>query len=677
MKGIKLKGKPNLKGIFTKRIISISLILIVIAGATFGTIKFVQSRSSKKSTVTQRTARVTRGDITVSITGSGPVESAQSVDLTSAVSSTITNVFFKDGDTVKKGDVIIELENQDAKDKLDSINSQIDDIQSSISDVEDSIKNLKITAPISGFVKDLNASVGDKVAKSSKVLTIVDTSELKVTLPFSAQNFGKLKLGDPAYVNVSDISQTLLGKITYIGNTTYINEYGGRVFDIEITVQNPGALQEGMKASGQIQTSNGSELSTSEGTLEYVSKQDVKTQVDGDVIGVYTRNNQYVQKGTLLIELKNDDLSKQKKNYEQQLNSLLTQKKDAENNLENYYIKAPFDGVVTNINYKKGDTIKSGEVLATVFDNKNLVFNVDIDELDIAKIKVGQKVNITLDALSETQTNPLTGKVSKIPLEGTTQNGVTTYSVTISIDNPKNIKIGMNANAEIIVNQKQDTLLVPLEAVQKFGNRYFVFVKTNGSQSSSQQESPFGGFSQGQNNQTGQWRQSQSQSSSGESSSSSENSASNWRSRVYTGDSQNVNSGQSAQSGQSSNNQTTNNQSNSQFASSRRFSRMLNNEYYKGTTLRPIEVGINNDQYIEVISGLSEGDVVVLPQLTTGTQTTQTTQQQGFNIMGGFGGPQGEFRQFRQQSGSSTRRSSSSSGSSSSGGTQGSSNINR
>lgn len=67
------------------------------------------------------------------------------------------------------------------------------------------------------------------------------------------------------------------------------------------------------------------------------------------------------------------------------------QLKEAESNLENYYIKAPFDGVVTNINFKKGDSIKPGETLATVFDNKNLVFRVDIDELDIAKIKVGQK----------------------------------------------------------------------------------------------------------------------------------------------------------------------------------------------------------------------------------------------------------------------------------------------
>ncbi|WP_232841502.1 efflux RND transporter periplasmic adaptor subunit [Caldicellulosiruptor acetigenus] len=406
-----------------------------------------------------------------------------------------------------------------------------------------------------------------------------------------------------------------------------------------------------MKASAEIKVGNDVYLSTQDVTLEYVDKENVKAKVDGEVEEIFARNNQFVKKGAVLLKLSNDDLSKQLKNYQTQLKNLQDQLKDAEENLENYYIKAPFDGVVTNINFKKGDNIKAGEVLATVFDNKNLVFRVDIDELDIAKIKVGQKVNITVDALPETQTNPLTGKVSKIPLEGTTQNGVTTYSVTISIDNPKNLKIGMNANAEIIVNQKQDVLMVPLEAVQKFGNRYFVFVKSS-DQSSSQQEQTDGFFPQGgfESNQQSSAQGSQ-----------------NWRQRWQQEGSSAENAQQST-SGQSRGSWSQNSQStgsSSQFGT-RRMASLLNNSYYKGAVLRPVEVGINNDSYIEIVSGLNEGDIVVLPPLSTGSTSTQTTSQQGINIMGGFGGPgggmPGEFRQFRQNQ-SGTGRTNQSSGS--------------
>ncbi|ADQ06206.1 efflux transporter, RND family, MFP subunit [Caldicellulosiruptor hydrothermalis 108] len=645
------KIKIGFKNKAAKRIIVSILVVAILAAGGFGIYKFIQGKKNQTQTVQQRTARVTRGDITVTVSGSGPIESAQSVDLTSTVSSTITRVNFNDGDTVKKGDIIFELESQDAKDKIDSIKSQIDDVNSSIADVQESIKNLVITAPISGYVKNLNAQEGDRISKGSTVLTIIDTSKLKVTLPFSAALFGKVKIGAPAVVYIPDISQSIQGTVSYLGNTTYTNDYGGKVFDVEITISNPGALQEGMKASAEIKVGAEVYLSTQDATLEYVDKENVKAKVDGEVEEIFARNNQFVEKGAVLLKLSNDDLSKQLKNYQTQLKNLQDQLKDAEDNLENYYIKAPFDGVVTNINFKKGDNIKAGEVLATVFDNKNLVFRVDIDELDIAKIKVGQKVNITVDALPETQTNPLTGKVSKIPLEGTTQNGVTTYSVTISIDNPKNLKIGMNANAEIIVNQKQDVLMVPLEAVQKFGNRYFVFVKSS-SQNSSQQEQTGGFFPQGGfgNNQQSSAQGSQ-----------------NWRQR-WQQEGSNTESAQQSGNSQSRGSWSQNSQgtgSSSQLRT-RRMASLLNNSYYKGAVLRPVEVGINNDSYIEIVSGLSEGDIVVLPPLSTGSTSTQTQTQQGFNIMGGFGGPgggmPGEFRQFRQNQ-SGTGRTNQSSGS--------------
>jgi len=638
----------NLKSRTTRRIITAIAVIIILAGAGFGIYRFISTKNNQSQTVQQRTARVVRGDITVSVSGSGPIESAQSEDLTSTVASTITNVFFKDGDRVKKGDVIFELENQDAKDKIDSIKSQIDDVNSSIANVEESIKNLQVTAPISGYVKNLNISEGDRVSKGSNILTIIDTSKLKVTLPFSAAVYGKVRVGMPAVVYIPNISQSLEGSVTYTSNTTYTNDYGGKVFDVDITISNPGALQEGMKASAEIKVGSETYLSTQDSSLEYVSKQNVKAEVDGEVEMVVARNNQWVEKGSLLVKLKNDDLTTQLKNYQSQLKNLEQQLKEAQQNLENYYIRAPFDGVVTNINFKKGDSIKAGETLATVFDDKNLVFNVDIDELDIAKIKVGQKVNITVDALPETQTNPLTGKVSKIPLEGTTQNGVTTYSVTISIDNPKDLKIGMNANAEIIVNQKQNVLMVPLEAVQKFGNRYFVFVKSN-SGSEQNQSGSLPPLFRHRNEQTN-----------AENQSSSNQQTSNWRPRWAQ---------QGGISSGYSNSQGT--AGVSQFRA-RRLASLLNNSYYKGCILRPIEVGINNDQYIEVVSGLNEGDTVVLPPLSTGTSTTQGQSQQGFNIFGGFGGPgPGEFRYYRQNSNSRRTNSSSTSG-----GQQGSTNQN-
>ena len=65
-------------------------------------------------------------------------------------------------------------------------------------------------------------------------------------------------------------------------------------------------------------------------------------------------------------------------------------------------------------------------------------FDVLVDELDIAKVKVGQKVNVTVDALQQTSTIPLKGVVKVIAVKGTSTNGVTTYPITVSINGAGN-----------------------------------------------------------------------------------------------------------------------------------------------------------------------------------------------------------------------------------------------
>ncbi|MEZ0537136.1 efflux RND transporter periplasmic adaptor subunit [Caldicellulosiruptoraceae bacterium PP1] len=630
-KKIKSVKSPFLK----RKFIFIILAVVIIIAAIFTVNYYLKSKATKQtSTQTQRTAQAFKGSIKVSVSGSGPIKSNQTVDITSTVSSTVTNVFKKDGDRVKKGDVIVELESSSQQDKIDSIQSQIDDLESTQQDILDSIKDLNILAPISGYITNVNLNVGDKVTKGMNVFTIIDESSLKTTLQFSSTAFGKIKVGQKAIVNIPSVSQSIDGHISYIGNRTYTTDNGGEVFDVEITVKNPGALKEGMNANAEVNVNQKTFTSISDGTLEYVNKQIVKAKTDGDVIALNARNNQFVNKGSLIIKLSNDDLEKQRKQNQSKIDDLLNQKKEAMDGLKEYKITAPFDGVVTNISVKNGDDIKPSQTICTIFDDKNLVFDVDIDELDIEKIKIGQEVNVTLDAISSTQENPLKGVVKAIAIEGNTQNGVTTYPVTISINDNNNIKIGMNANAEIIVNEKQDALLIPIEAIRKMGNRYFVFVKSNNSGSQNSSDSNFSSWQGNGNFQRRSW---------------SNNNDNNQNSNSSNNDSNTNNRGTSGQ--WSSNSQYSSSANSSSNRTNRRQLLSSLGDYYKGAVLRPIEVGINNDQYIEVISGLNEGDVVILPPLATNS-TTQTTQQgMGFGIMGGFGGgnPSGEFR--RQSSG--------------------------
>ena len=148
-------------------------------------------------------------------------------------------------------------------------------------------------------------------------------------------------------------------------------------------------------------------------------------------------------------------------------------KTDILKQLEDYTITAPITGTVVTKNTKQGDNLDNTNgqnTLAEIYDLSYLKFDISVDELDINKMKVGQKVKITCDSLEGT----FEGVVTNVSVAGTTLSGYTTYPVTVEIKEvPEGLLPGMNITAEIVVEQAQDVLAVPVSAVQR-GNIVYV-----------------------------------------------------------------------------------------------------------------------------------------------------------------------------------------------------------
>ena len=138
-------------------------------------------------------------------------------------------------------------------------------------------------------------------------------------------------------------------------------------------------------------------------------------------------------------------------------------------------ITAPFAGVVSSLPVAAGDQVNRGTVVAHITNNSHLETTINVDELDIPKVKVGQKVNIKLNADPD---GIYTGKVTTIANEGTVTNGVSTFGVTVLLDQPKNAKVGMTTDSTINVETKKNVLYVPIEAVHTQNNKKFVYVLT-------------------------------------------------------------------------------------------------------------------------------------------------------------------------------------------------------
>ena len=111
-------------------------------------------------------------------------------------------------------------------------------------------------------------------------------------------------------------------------------------------------------------------------------------------------------------------------------------------------ITAPINGYLTSIQkLAPGDTVKSGTVIVTIINMDEMEFSINIDELDINKVSEGQDVYVTVEAIEETQDDPIMGKVTGIALQGNTSNGVTSYPVTIRVPGREGLKAGMNVDA--------------------------------------------------------------------------------------------------------------------------------------------------------------------------------------------------------------------------------------
>ncbi len=144
---------------------------------------------------------------------------------------------------------------------------------------------------------------------------------------------------------------------------------------------------------------------------------------------------------------------------------------DAITNLENYSVTAPFDGIVTNLTLIKGQPLSSGTTVATLITSLRLA-TISLNEVDIAKIKLGDKATITFDAIPDLT---IAGQVMDIDMIGAVSQGVVTYNVKIGFDTQDDrVKVGMSVSASIITDVHQDVLLVPNSAVKAQGSNYYV-----------------------------------------------------------------------------------------------------------------------------------------------------------------------------------------------------------
>lgn len=574
--------KTRRKRILNSKAIFIFLLLAIGALISF---YYVKSKASTKGEIIQQTAIARRGDLKVSISGSGTLASSSTLTALSNVEGTISQIYFKDGDTVEAGSLIMELDSGEARLNVKKLENSIAQARLSRDQILKSLDSSQVIAPISGQITDIKFKEGDNTGKDSSLLTITDKSRLKLLLPFNNAYKSTLQPGQKAAIYAFDSSLSemnkLEGTISFISSTAEDTEEA-QPYNVEFTIENPGYLDDTMIASAETTASGQTLKSIGSAKLSYMDSIAVKTETGGLIESLDAALGQYVKKGDILANITNDDLFIELETKNLNIEDMESQLEYATAKLYQYKIYSTISGVLSISDVKKGDGVKSGQTVFKVSNYDLMEFQIPVDELDIAKIQTNQAVNVTVDALPETSAKPLKGIVAKIAQEGTPSNSVTTYPVTVQLtESNSSLKVGMNANGEIIVNEKTNALYVPIEAVQKIGNTNVVFVKSD--EAGTKEEAQPGAQSNRQNR-----------------------------------------TNQQASAGQ---------QASDNSSQTRTGNRLQSGGYYAGAVPKTVEVGINNDEYIEIISGLKEGDIVILPRVSSGSGSANS--QNRYNRTGG------------------------------------------
>ncbi len=452
------------------------IILAVIAGiiilliAACSVSNAIKSKNAVKDMYTD--ASVERRTIINTITGSSSIEPNDSYNVTTIKSGDITADYFKEGDTVKKGDKLYQFDDKDAANSLSGAQNAITKAQNSLSDAQKSYNDQYVTSSISGKVKSVAVKNGDNVMSGAEIATVYDDTYMKIRLPFNDYDATEVYIGAEAQVSVTGSRDVIYGKVTEKSSRSSAADAHTMVVYATIEVANPGALSEKDSGSAVV---NGVACSDT-AKFEYISTQKITAKASGTVNNLNISMGDGVYNGQKVAYIKSDTANTTLSNAQLSMDDAKLSYEKAKDAINDYIVEAPIDGTVVTKNAKAGDTVDSGnstEALCVIYDLSCVKFSLEVDETEIALVKTGQKAAVTAEAVE----GEFEGKVVKVPVDGVNQNGVTTYTIEIEIDNYGDLLPGMNVDATIVVDEAENVIAAPVNSVNR-GN--IVFVKDNG-----------------------------------------------------------------------------------------------------------------------------------------------------------------------------------------------------
>ena len=464
------KLKKLLSGKKGRRWIVLCVLAVAIIGGGTAFLSRTRAKAAKVET-TYTAAGVEKRSITNSLTGSGTLQPADSYTVTTLVSGEVLSDTFEEGDIVEKDQLLYTIDSSDVS--TTETQAQTNYTQA--------LKAKYPTADISGTVSEVYVSNGDAVSAGTELCRISASNDLTIDFQFSYAKDGDFYVGQPAKIYLNGYAGYIDGTVAQIGSSSVANGTGMKMTTVRVKAANPGLVSGDCTASAVV----GNYTSYGQTTVKVGTGSTITASASGKVSGLTLMPGDSVSSGQRICTITGDSVDNQLQNAKASL-------ENAQDRLDDYMVTSPITGTVVEKTVKAGDNVGTGSnsnnTLCIIYDLSYLQMTLNIDELDIDNVEVGQTVNVTSDA-KEGQT--FTGVVTKVSVVGTTSGGTTTYPVTVRIDDTDGLRPGMNVDAEIVLSSADGVLAIPSLAVNR-GDTVLVTSDSPSAANALEQEAPEG-----------------------------------------------------------------------------------------------------------------------------------------------------------------------------------------
>ena len=464
------KLKKLLSGKKGRRWIVLCVLAVAVIGGGTAFLSRTRAKAAKVET-TYTAAGVEKRSITNSLTGSGTLQPADSYTVTTLVSGEVLSDTFEEGDIVEKDQLLYTIDSSDVS--TTETQAQTNYTQA--------LKAKYPTADISGTVSEVYVSNGDAVSAGTELCRISASNDLTIDFQFSYAKDGDFYVGQPAKIYLNGYAGYIDGTVAQVGGSSMANATGMKMTTVRVKAANPGLVSGDCTASAVV----GNYTSYGQTTVKVGTGSTITASASGKVSGLTLMPGDSVSSGQRICTITGDSVDNQLQNAKASLES-------AQDRLDDYMVTSPITGTVVEKTVKAGDNVGTGSnsnnTLCIIYDLTYLEMTLNIDELDIDNVEVGQTVNVTSDA-KEGQT--FTGVVTKVSVVGTTSGGTTTYPVTVRIDDTDGLRPGMNVDAEIVLFSADGVLAIPSLAVNR-GDTVLVTSDSPSAANALEQEAPEG-----------------------------------------------------------------------------------------------------------------------------------------------------------------------------------------